>query len=34
VGAAALVLHRQLRPMQAPTGYATNPAALVSVDHH
>jgi len=24
VGAAALVLHRQLRPMQAPTGYATN----------
>ena len=25
VGAAALVLHRQLRPLQAPTGYAVNP---------
>lgn len=24
VGAAALVLHRQLRPMQTPTGYASN----------
>ncbi len=32
VGAAALVLHRQLRPMQAPTGYATNPGAPVSED--
>lgn len=32
VGAAALVLHRQLRPMQAPTGYATNPGAPVSAD--
>ena len=28
VGAAALVLHRQLRPLQAPTGYATHPASL------
>ncbi|HEY8907141.1 MAG TPA: ROK family transcriptional regulator [Rhodoferax sp.] len=28
VGAAALVLHRQLRPLQAPTGYATNPVSV------
>jgi predicted NBD/HSP70 family sugar kinase len=28
VGAAALVLHRQLRPLQAPTGYATNPVFI------
>jgi len=28
VGAAALVLHRQLRPLQAPTGYAVNPVTV------
>ncbi len=30
VGAAALVLHRQLRPLQAPTGYATQVAYAVT----
>jgi predicted NBD/HSP70 family sugar kinase len=30
VGAAALVLHRQLRPLQAPPGYVTNPASAGS----
>lgn len=30
VGAAALVLHRQLRPLQAPTGYASNPVSVAS----
>jgi predicted NBD/HSP70 family sugar kinase len=30
VGAAALVLHRQLRPLQAPTGYATNPVSVAT----